>query len=70
MKIRTVIIALGWIILQASLITGGAEVKGSSEENTSARKTPNVILIYADDLGRGLLLIEGLEKVTVTAKSI
>ena len=59
MKSRSTIIFFGWVILHTISLTSCAEKMVLSEEKGSARKTPNVILIYADDLGRGLLSIEG-----------
>ena len=56
---KSAIAPFGWIVLQIILLTGCVEVNKSSTKKGSDEKPPNVILIYADDLGRGLLSIEG-----------
>lgn len=59
MKSKFLILVFGLVILQGFLVMGCGDAKDRAVKLKSEDKLPNVILIYADDLGKGLLSAEG-----------
>ncbi|MDO6518700.1 arylsulfatase [Zobellia uliginosa] len=59
LRSKSLILVGTWLICQAGFVMGCADAKGSTVKEDTLAKSPNVILIYADDLGRGLLSVEG-----------